>query len=344
MPDAKLAEVARTLEERSFPKIFAVELCAECNLSCAMCHHGAMRRPKGSLPLPLFERCADQIAATAPATDVWFSFCGEPLLEPERLFAALDYGHRAGLSSLNLNTNGVYLDAEIAERILDSPLSTVVVGIDGFTAPVYENARRGAKRDVVYANVEHLLARRAERGRGPEIMVQFIEMPENAHELEAFSAHWSSRGATLKIRNQLSWGGQIESALQTAAVRRRPVLVLQLELPAARPGLDLERVVELREGVVVVEEDRIPCPWAVTMMHVFWDGRVPRCPGDTEGDEGAGNAWEEPLEVLWARLGRYRQLHLERRFDELPARCQTCKDWMVGGSKKVRPSRLELVR
>jgi hypothetical protein len=74
------------------------------------------------------------------------------------------------------------------------------------------------------------------------------------------------------------------------------------------------------------------------MMHVFWDGRVPRCPGDTEGEEGAGNAWHAPLAELWARLGAYRSLHLERRFGELPARCRSCKDWMTGAAQRIQPA------
>jgi hypothetical protein len=76
----------------------------------------------------------------------------------------------------------------------------------------------------------------------------------------------------------------------------------------------------------------------MTMMHVFWDGRVPRCPGDTEGDEGVGNAWEESLQALWGRLGTYREKHLAHRFEELPDRCQECRDWMTGAALRLRPS------
>jgi len=160
-----------------------------------------------------------------------------------------------------------------------------VIGIDGFTKATYEAARVGSDRDVVYANVERLLALRREQADGPEIQVQFIAMADNAHEMQPFCDYWLQRGATLKVRNQLSWGGKFQTPLA---------------VPAA---------------------DRIPCPWALTMMHVFWDGRVPRCPGDTEGEEGVGNAWEVPLSELWARLGGYRELHLQHRFDELPPRC-----------------------
>ena len=297
-----LAEIAQTLQPLPFPTRFAVEVTAECNLACSMCHHPDMRRPKGRMPFELWKRCADQISANSPDTQCWFSFCGEPLLEPELLLRMLAYGKSVGLRSLNMNTNGMPLTPELAEPILESGLDLVVFGIDGLSKEIYEKIRLRGDRDVLYANVEHFLAARKELRSGPEIQVQFIEMDENEHELEAFKAYWLARGATLKVRNKLSWGGKFGTPLS------------------------------------VPKEERIPCPWAITMMHVFWDGRVPRCPGDIEGEEGVGNAWDEALTVLWNRLATYRDKHLEHRFDELPETCQTCKDWMTGAAERIRRS------
>ena len=301
-----LSRIARTLRERPYPTRFAVEVCAECNLACTMCHHPFMRRPKGTMPFELWRRCADQLATMSPETQCWFSFCGEPLLQPERLLEMIRYGRSVGLRSLNINTNGMLCTPEVAEAIVESDADLIVFGIDGFTPETFERIRVGAVREVVYRNVEHLLELERERGRGPGIQVQFIEMDENEHELERFSHYWLARGATLKVRHKLSWGGTFETPL------------------------------------CVPVDDRIPCPWAMTMMHVFWDGRVPRCPGDTEGEDFVGNAWDEPLSQLWARLGTYRHLHMERRFDDLPERCHACRDWMTGAARRVRPRR-ELV-
>ena len=299
---AYLAKIAQTLRPLPFPTRFAVEVCADCNLACAMCHHPLMRRPKGRMPFELWRKCADQVAQISPDTQCWFSFCGEPLLEPKLLLEMLAYGREAGLHSLNINTNGMLLTPALAGPILDSGVSQVVFGIDGFSPETYQKLRIRGRREVVYANVEHFLAERQSRSRGPEVQVQFIEMDENEHELEDFKRHWLARGATLKVRNKMSWGGRFATPLE------------------------------------VPKEERIPCPWALTMMHVFWDGRVPRCSGDTEGDESVGNAWQEPLSVLWERLGPDRQKHLESRFDELPERCQHCKDWMTGAAEKIQPS------
>jgi hypothetical protein len=261
-----------------------------------------MRRPKGRLPFALWQKCADEIAAVAPHTECWFSFIGEPLLEADLLFRVLAYGQSIGLQKLYVNSNGMMLTRELAEPLLDSGADLIVFGLDGFTADTYAAIRVGGERDVAYANVEYLLERRAARGGGPEIQVQFIEMDENAHESDAFSRHWLERGAVVKLRNKLSWGGQFDTPL------------------------------------CVPQDDRIACPWAMTQLHVFWDGRVPRCPGDTEGEEGVGNAWDASLEELWRRLGPYRDRHMQHRFADLPDRCQDCKDWMVGAARRIRPA------
>ncbi len=297
----ELNRIESGLKNPAFPKIFAVELCAECDLNCSMCHHDQMIRPKGNLPMPLWQKCADEIAEVAPQTNVWFSFCGEPLLMPDRLIDMLNYGSSVGLKSLNLNTNGMRLTNDVADGLLDTGLSTIVIGIDGFEKETYEKYRVLGDRDVVYANVQYLLEERANRDAGPEIMVQFIEMDDNVKEFEAYRDHWLDLGATVKLRRQLSWGGKFETAIEVA------------------------------------DKKRIACPWAITMMHLFWDGRVPRCPGDTEGGEDAGNAWDNSLGQLWSNLSVYRQLHLDKEFDDLPDRCHNCTDWKTGASLKLRP-------
>jgi len=211
------------------------------------------------------------------------------------------YAKSVGLRSLNLNTNGTLLSTDLIKPLLESGLKLIVFGIDGLSRETYERIRVGGHRDRVYANVERCLAERQSILSGPDIMVQFIEMDENAHELEAFKTYWLDRGAIVKVRRKLSWGGTIESPLSLSA------------------------------------DKRIPCPWIVNLIHLIWDGRIPRCPGDIEGKESVGNAWDEPLTVLWRRLGLYRKYHLDGCFDQLPELCKSCKDWMVGAAEKIRP-------
>lgn len=301
MREPELLEIASTLRELSFPTKLAVEVCSRCNLRCTHCHQPFMRRRHGVMPFDLWRKCADEVAAVAPETECWFSFCGEPLLETDLLCRMIRYGKSIGLRSVHLNTNGVLLTPDRAAAILDSGVDLVVVGIDGFSRETYESIRVGGNRDRLFANVDHLIELRARRRCGPEIQVQFVEMDENDHELEEFRAFWLARGASVKIRHKLSWGGRIQSPLE------------------------------------VPQRERIPCPWALTVLHVFWDGRVPRCSGDTEGEECVGNAAKATLQQLWERLAPYRRVQLERRFEDLPERCLFCKDWMTGAAVRERP-------
>ena len=59
----------------------------------------------------------------APETECWFSFCGEPLLEPDLLVSMLRYGKSVGLESLNVNTNGLLLTEPVAASLLESGLT-----------------------------------------------------------------------------------------------------------------------------------------------------------------------------------------------------------------------------
>ena len=298
---SELDLIAATLEQFPFPKKLTVEVTSHCNLECVMCHQPTMHRTQGVMPLELWKKCADEIAETAADTDCWFSGSGEPLLVPELLLEMVAYGESLGLESLNLNTNGMLLVPDLAGPILDSGLDLVVFGVDGLTESTYESIRVGGKRSVLYANIEFLLAERARCQRGPDIQVQFIEMNKNRHEADEFEAYWLDKGATVKRRRQLTWGGQLESPLEASSWAR------------------------------------IPCPWVINLMHVFWDGRVPRCSGETEGLECVGNAWDESLSVLWGRLFPFRQTHLDLAFSDLPTDCQRCKDWMTGAADRVRP-------
>ncbi len=297
----KLEEISKTLDQFPFPKKITFEVCSDCNLACVMCHHPEMQRSKGVMPFELWKKCADEIAQTSPETECWFSFIGEPLLEPELLCKILSYGKSVGLKSLNLNTNGMLMSPEIADLILSTGVDVVVFGVDGFSAAVYESIRIGGIRDELYENIEYFLEARSARKSGTEVQVQFIEMNDNEHELEEFKSYWLKKGAVIKARRKLSWGGRIDTSLN------------------------------------IPREQRIPCLWVINLMHVFWDGRVPLCPGDTEGTNCVGNVWEDSLADLWKRLAPHRQLHLDRCFSQLPALCQTCKDWMTGAAERSRP-------
>jgi MoaA/NifB/PqqE/SkfB family radical SAM enzyme len=153
VPHLELEKIAKTLDQFQFPKKITIEVTAECNLECAMCHQSSMRRPKGAMPFELWRKCADEIAQVSPETECWFSGSGEPLLEPQRLCQMISYGKSVGLQALYLNTNGMLLTPEVADLVLDSGVDLVVFGVDGYTPATYSAIRVGGIRDELYANI-----------------------------------------------------------------------------------------------------------------------------------------------------------------------------------------------
>jgi radical SAM protein with 4Fe4S-binding SPASM domain len=294
---AFLARVESAQRLHDFPPQVIVETTAGCNLKCAHCGHLTMQRPKGHMPMPLYRRIIDEIADVAPATEVWPTFYGEAFILEYRLFYMLQYAKRKGLNNLVLNTNGTRFDANVSEWVIESGLDLVMFSLDGFSTPVFENIRVGAKRDEVYRNIERLLELKARLGvRTPRVEVQFSMMDRNEHEVDAFRAYWLARGADVKVREKLTWTGTV-----------------------AAPNLD-------------ARIPRIACPWALRTCAIHWNGDVVACAVDYDGRWVAGNAWNRTVSDIWT--GSHRALqrqHLAHDFSNLPDPCRRCLDWQVAG-------------
>ena len=294
---AFLRIVESRLEPVEFPPQVVIETTAACNLSCSHCGHGVMTRAKGHMAMPLYKRIIDEIAACAPGTEVWPTFYGEAFLLDYRLFYMLQYAKRRGLTNLVLNTNGTRFSAEVAEWVIDSGLDLVMFSLDGFSSAVFEQIRRGARRDEVFANVERLLAIKAKRGaRTPRVEVQYSMMDANEHEVDTFREYWLSRGADVKIREKLTWLGTVDA-------------------PNLDPAID-----------------RIACSWALRTCAIHWNGDVVACAVDYDGQLVAGNVTRQTIRDIWT--GPHRALqrqHLAHDFAALPSPCRDCLDWQVAG-------------
>lgn len=297
---AKTAFLARLESDQrvhDFPPQVVIETTAACNLKCAHCGHASMTREIGHMPMTLYRRIVDEIAATAPATEVWPTFYGEAFILDYRLFYMLQYAKRKGLTNLVLNTNGTRFNRDVAEWVIESGLDLVMFSLDGFSAPVFESVRVGAKRDVVFANIERLLEIKAQRGlRTPRVEVQYSMMDVNEHEVEPFREYWLARGADVKVREKLTWAGTV-----------------------AAPNLD-------------PSVSRIACPWALRTCAIHWNGDLVACAVDYEGRWVSGNVWRETVQEIWnGPHRRFQELHLAHDFNNLPGPCRTCLDWQVAG-------------
>ena len=159
------------------------------------------------------------------------------------------------------------------------------IGIDAFTPETYSQIRVGGNYERTVKNVVTLLRlKESLNAEKPEVFVQFVEMESNKHEKEAFTKFWTEQGAIVKIRPMVSWAGMVEA-----------------------PNLVLEN------------DERWPCYWAMRSMSITDTGKVVTCAVDLDAQFIAGDVNTASLKEIWkGKLKELRQLHLSKRFDELP--------------------------
>jgi len=281
----------------NFPKVVLIDTITHCNLRCSMCGHPFMTRPKGKMSMSLFKKIIDEIASVDPGTRVWMVFYGEALLLKYKLLWMISYAKKKGLTDVVLNSNGTLLDEEMAVGLIDAGLDALYIGIDAFDKETYEKLRVGGNYDNVVKNVNRMLEIKKEMGVShPEVYVQFVEMEDNAHQLEDFKTYWSEKGAIVKIRPKVTWAG------------------------AVKP-------------YKMIEKERYPCHWGMQSFNILWDGKVALCAVDYDGRYIAGDISKESIKSVWAgSLKKIRKMHAEGHYDDLPEFCRNCKDWQAAKS------------
>jgi len=290
-------EKGRLKDAGNFPNVVLIDTVSFCNLRCSMCVHANMTRKKGTMPWPLFTKIVDEIAANDKNVRVWMVFFGEPFILKKTkpsIFEMIRYAKDKGLTDVVLNSNANLMDEDAARKLIDSGIDAMYFGVDAATPETYAKIRVGGEYHTAVNNIRTLMRLKKETGsEKPAVHVQFVEMDNNSHEKDAFIKFWNEQGAIVKIRPKVSWAGLIEA----------PNLVLK-------------------------EEDRWPCYWAMQTMSISDQGKVVTCAVDLDARFIAGDITTQSLKEVWnGKLKELRQMHCDKHFQELPPVCRDCRDW-----------------
>ncbi len=303
MQDRKIAGLKKFIQEYPFPTDILVETISNCNLNCIMCPQDSLTREQGRMPFPLWKKIIDEVTKKSPETRIWPALMGEPLLLGKDLFKFVRYASQQKIR-LHLNTNLRAFKREMAADILSCGLSEILIGIDGASKESYEAIRKKGNYKKLVTDIMFLLNERKKIGEStPIITLQFIEMQENLNEKEKFISFWKQHGngIRLKIKPRTGWANSVD----TWYGRR-----------TRKPG------------------DRMPCTWLLRQMTVMWNGDVPHCDGDWNGEFITGNVNDSSLESIWTgSLKKFREKHMVHDFNYAP--CVGCEDWYAGLSQWV---------
>ena len=287
----------RLADAGDFPKVVLIDTISYCNLKCSMCVHKDMNRKKGIMSWNIFARIINEIAEVDKAVRVWMVFFGEALLLKRRkpsIFDMVAYAKGKGLTDVVMNSNANLLDESASRGLITAGLDALYIGLDAFTPETYNRVRVGGNYEQTVQNVIRLMdLKKTLHASKPDVFVQFVEMDINRQEKDDFIAFWNRQGAQVKIRPKVSWAGSVEA----------PNLILG-------------------------NEDRWPCYWAMQTMSITDTGKVVTCAVDLDARHIAGDINQNSLRDVWNYgLKKLRRLHLEKRFEELPENCRNCRDW-----------------
>jgi len=160
-----------------------IEITTRCNLNCAMCVRHVWRDAPGEMDWETFDLIIAQLREFPHLTRLTFGGYGEPLVHP-RFVDMVQRASDLGVG-ITLTTNGLLLNEEVAQALLNTRVDTVVVSLDTVHIQAYEGVRVEGGVERVLENVHALktLAQRREYPL-PRIGLEFVAMKSNLDMLD----------------------------------------------------------------------------------------------------------------------------------------------------------------
>ena len=298
--EARYFMAARFNDYFASPVGINIEISSVCNARCVMCHFdkkngiGLVDDPPAFMPLSLFRKIVDEIAAWPRVPSLDLCWRGEPLMNPN--FASyLGYARQKDVPLL-MTTNGSLLTREVATQLLDLGLQQVVVSIDGATAATYEHIRRGLRYEQMRRNLERFIALKAKRNAThPLITVKVCAQEENEFELDDIVRMWLPDVDNVVVQNK----GVYDKVSRRAYSYKT---------------------------FITKKRRRVPCPQPFLIQSITAAGNVYDCLlVYSRDDPHMGNCQDNSLAALWRgkAVARKRQDLLAGRYDRLPI-CGGC--------------------
>ncbi len=301
------------------PPSLEISPVAQCNLNCIHC----ISRPTRETRTRLDPRIRDDIRRWARSGDLktaYTDFSGDVFWADKRFGGELDF--LTGLDvPFHIDTNGVEIDADSADLVFRSKVTSINVSIDAACTATYQRVRRGAPPIETIIEKMKLLVERRAANRRPDVQLSaaFVLMRSTVDEFPEFVrlvhrvGFDAARASHLQVYTpdlhdeSLWWDKPRFNAIQASAVQIAHELGVRLYIDRAfedrreHPGTAFCNL-----------------PWQAS--YVLANGDVLACcvPGLK-----MGNLHEQSMEEIW-NGPNYRELRRTVNTASRPPTCVAC--------------------
>jgi len=297
---ADITQVTRWANERAADITSRWPTVVELELTCQSKRSGTLRPridgPRRSVAADI-DLLLQRLAEVARQVDDLFVIVGgfgEPLLHPQwrQILTGLK---AAGVFGLCLQTDGLLIDPQAAETLVQSGLDVVLVQLDAPQQQLYRQlCGCDAYRQAV-DGIENLLnARQKLKSFVPLVVPEMIKTPQTLEVMESFYDYWVQRLGWAVIRGYSDRAGQ---------------------LPDRSTGS-------------LAPPKRLPCRRIFKSMLILADGTVTACEEDFLAKTPMGNIAQQPILDIWQgpQFRALRQAHTGQELTNYPL-CQACRQW-----------------
>ena len=294
MEDQFLQHVQRQkLAAKALPPMVLIELTNTCNLRCAKCTLVNTSRKRGFIDDALVKKVLGDVESAGALTEIAFSGSGEPTLHPR----LVDYVKAArsipNVGVIGFATNGVALNPDLSEKLLDAGLTRLKASLDTDDAAEYQRLNGRDAYEQVKSNFLRFCEINQATGNRCRVTLK-ATLYENDHTLaRRIKEQWEPYVAQVRVTPVHNWAGLEKRGLNSTF-------------------------------------SRTPCRMLWQQVQVLLDGQITLCCMDSmEGRFNMGDAREQNLSSYWLHdpeLKRIRRCHEVLDLKDLPD-CANCDMW-----------------
>lgn len=250
-----------------------LEVINRCNFRCPLCK--TLQKdwvPRRSMTLEEVQAVIDPVAGGLEEITL-YGTRGEPLYH-QNIAGIVAYLKSVTAAKISISTNGSLLSEKKGKQLLDAGLDQLVLAVDGITPESYSAYRYGGNLPQILENIRRFCELKSQGGYNMRIILQFIPMAGNEHELAQIPPLAYNLGVDL-VKAKFS-----SSVARSAEFQTKNKIFRDL----------------------VSDGDRFTCPFGIHKMYVdpngfcypccYAEGEKKLCMGN--GIENIMAAWQSP--------------------------------------------------